>query len=146
MTKQSDLFLDTLNALHKTGALKDIILIGSWCHHFYSIYFNNAPEIPITRTLDIDFLIPNPHRIKKDINIPEILSALGFIPIHSYTTQLTKYAHPDLELEFLTPDLGRGKGSKPYIIPKLHINAQGLRYLNLIQSKLILDEFLMMFC
>jgi hypothetical protein len=44
-----------------------------------------------------------------------------------------KYVHPDLEVEFLTPERGRGRG-KPYSIDKLHINAQGLRYLDLIQS------------
>jgi len=44
--------------------------------------------------------------------------------------------HPELELEFLTPELGRGK-NKPYELPKLHINAQGLRYLNLLQSNVL---------
>lgn len=134
MNKRSNLFLATLNALHKTGVLKDLILIGSWCHHFYRIYFNNTPEIPAVRTLDIDFLVPNPPKVKKEINIPEILETLGFIAEHSYTTGYTKYVHPELELEFLTPDLSKGKGNKPYLISKLHINAQGLRYLNLLQS------------
>ena len=48
-------------------------------------------------------------------------------------TGYTKYVHPELELEFLIAELGRGKGNKPYEIPKLHINAQGLRFLNLLQ-------------
>jgi hypothetical protein len=50
MTKQNNLFLATLDALHKSGVFEDIILIGSWCHYFYRIYFNNAPEIPAVRT------------------------------------------------------------------------------------------------
>jgi len=50
MTKQNNLFLATLDALHKSGVFEDIILIGSWCHYFYRIYFNNAPEIPVVRT------------------------------------------------------------------------------------------------
>ena len=141
MTKQNNLFLATLNALYKAGVLKDIILIGSWCHHFYRVYFNNAPEIPAVRTLDIDFLVPNPHRIRKEVNIPEILEKLDFRPMHSYTTGYTKYVHPELELEFLTPDLSRGSGSKPYEIPKLHINAQGLRFLNLLQSHTIVMKY-----
>ncbi len=127
MTKQNNLFLATLDALHKSGVFEYIILIGSWCHHFYRVYFNNAPEIPVVRTMDIDFLIPNPAKIRKDINIPEILRTLDFIPTHSYTTGYTKYEHPEL---------GRGK-NKPYEIPKLHINAQGLRYLNLLQSNVL---------
>jgi len=70
MTKQNNLFLATLGALYKSGAFEYIILIGSWCYYFYRAYFNNAPEIPVVRTMDIDFLIPNPVKIRKDINIP----------------------------------------------------------------------------
>ncbi|GAI80760.1 unnamed protein product, partial [marine sediment metagenome] len=101
--------------------------------YFYRIYFSNAQEITLLRTLDIDFLIPNPPKIHKDVNIPEILDTLDFIPSHDYLTGYTKYVHPELELEFLIAELGRGKGNKPYEIPKLHINAQGLRFLNLLQ-------------
>src|SRR6056297_973793 len=132
--ENSNFFIKTLQTLQKAGALKELILIGSWCHHLYRFYFNNAPEIPIVRTLDIDFLIPNPTRIKQEISIPEILTSLDFVPLHNYITGLTKYVHPELELEFLTPDLGKGKGSAPYNIPTLHINAQGIRYLNLLQA------------
>jgi hypothetical protein len=31
---------------------------------------------------------------------------LDFTPTHSYITGYTKYEHPELELEFLTPELG----------------------------------------
>ena len=117
------------------------MLIGSWCYHFYRVYFNNAPEIPAVRTLDIDFLIPNPPKIHKDVNIPEILGSLDFTPVHHFMTGYTKYVHPELELEFLISDLGRGKGSKPYEIPRLHINAVGLRFLNLLQSHMIKIEY-----
>jgi len=133
MQRKSNLFLNTLNKLDKAGVLEDIILIGSWCHYFYRVYFSNAQEIPLLRTLDIDFLIPNPPKIHKDINIPEILETLGFISSHDYLTEYTKYVHPELEIEFLIAELGKGKGNKPYEIPKLHINAQGLRFLNLLQ-------------
>ena len=44
-------------------------------------------------------------------------------------------------MEFLIAELGRGKGNKPYEIPKLHINAQGLRFLNLLQSYTIKMEY-----
>lgn len=89
------------------------------------------------RTLDIDFLIPNPPRIQKEINIPEILETLDFVASHDYLTGLTKFVHPELELEFLIAELGRGKGNEPYKIPQLNINAQGLRFLNLLQSYVI---------
>ena len=141
MQKKSNLFISTLNALDKSGALDDIILIGSWCHYFYRAYFLNAPEIPLLMTLDIDFLIPNPPKIHKDVKVPEILETLDFVPFNDYLTGHTKYVHPELELEFLIAELGRGKGNIPYKIPKLHINAQGLRFLNLLQSNTIKMEY-----
>ena len=137
MEAKSNLFISTLRALQKAGVLNEIILVGSWCHYFYRIYFDNSPEIPVVRTLDIDFLIPNPPIIKKETDIPKILKTLDFRPVHNYPSGYTKYVHPELELEFLTPELGRGKSDKPYEISKLHINAQGLRYLNLLQSHTI---------
>jgi len=137
MERKSNLFIATLKALYRSGALQNLILIGSWCHYFYKIYFKNSTEIPAVRTLDIDFLIPNPPMIRREVNIPEVLKSLDFIPEHNYTTGHTKYVHPELELEFLTPELGRGKGSEPYKISKLHINAQGLRYLNILQAHTI---------
>jgi hypothetical protein len=137
MERKGNLFFQILYSLYDAGILEDIILIGSWCHYFYRIYFSNAPEIPLLRTLDIDFLIPNPIKIHKDVNIPEILEKLDFIPQSNFMTGYTKYVHPELELEFLIADLGKGRGSKPYKIPKLHINAQGLRYLSLLQSHTI---------
>ncbi|MDZ7837589.1 MAG: hypothetical protein U5N58_06360 [Actinomycetota bacterium] len=102
-----------------------------------NITFPNAPEIPLLRTLDIDFLIPNPPRIKKEVNIPEISESFDLMPLHNYLTGYTKYVHPELEVESSIPDLGKGKGNEPYRIPKLHINAQGLRFPNLLQSHTI---------
>lgn len=60
MERKSSLFLNTLKALYEADVLEHIIIIGSWCHYFYRIYFLNANEIPLLRTLDIDLLIPNP--------------------------------------------------------------------------------------
>ena len=99
MERKSNLFFKTLNLLYGADVLEDIILIGSWCHYFYKIYFSNAPEIPLLRTLDIDFLIPNPPKIRKDVNVPEILNSLDFIPSNNYLTGHTKYVHPELELD-----------------------------------------------
>lgn len=96
MEGKSNLFLATLKLLYNAGVLEDIILIGSWCHHFYRVYFSNAPEIPAVRTLDIDFLIPNPPKIHKDVDIPKILSSLDFTTFYNYTTGYAKYVHPEL--------------------------------------------------
>ena len=113
MKRKSSLFFKILNSLYNAGILQDIILIGSWCHYFYKDYFSNAPEIPLLRTLDIDFLIPNPPRIQKEVNITKILEDLDFMLLQNYMTGYTKYVHPELELEFLIADLGKGKGNEP---------------------------------
>ena len=135
MKEKENLFLEVLENLQKASALDYLILIGSWCQYFYALYFSNPPEIPEVRTLDLDFLILSQRKIKKDINIPAILKALDFEPIINYPSGLIKYDHPDLAVEFLVPELGRSR-NKPYEIKKLHINAQGLRFLNLLSNNL----------
>ena len=133
MEKEHDLFLVILAKLDKEEVLQDIILIGGWCPLVYKEYFGNPVEISMQRTADLDFLIPNPPRIHKDVDVSLILEGLGFDKKLSLLHGYEKYVHPDLEVEFLTPEKGRGR-DKPYTIDKLHINAQGLRYLDLIQS------------
>lgn len=137
MPNKDDLFISVLKELDKNGVLQELILIGSWCHIFYREYFDGTPQIPLIRTLDIDLLIPNPFESKNRSNVSQILENLDFISVRDYPSGRIKYVHPDLELEFLTPELGRGKGNKPYEFPGLHTNAQGLRFLNLLQSHTI---------
>ncbi len=107
MEKRFELFFDVLNLLVKYGVLRDLILIGGWCQYFYKIYFNNAPEVPVLRTMDIDFLIPRPAKIKKDVDIDFVLKQLGFSTEHSQLTGYVKFVHPDLEIEFITPEYGK---------------------------------------
>lgn len=47
--------------------------------------------------------------------------------------------HPELIVEFLVPEQGKG-GSKPYSVKPLGINAQPLRFLNLLIEDTILLE------
>lgn len=133
MEKEHDLFFTILSRLDKEEVLLDIILIGGWCPLVYKEYFGNPVEISMQRTADLDLLVPNPPRIHKDVDVSLIFEELGFDRKVSLLDGYEKYVHPDLEVEFLTPERGRGRG-KPYTIDKLHINAQGLRYLDLIQS------------
>jgi len=116
------------------------ILIGGWCPLVYKEYFGNPVEISMQRTADLDFLVPNPLRIHKDVDVSVIFDELGFDRKVSLLEGYEKYVHPDLEVEFLTPERGRGK-SKPYTIDKLHVNAQGLRYLDLIQNHTIKTSY-----
>lgn len=133
MEKRFELFNNVLTTLIDNEVLENLILIGGWCPYFYKFYFNNAPEIPALRTMDIDFLIPRPLSIKNDVDVGSVLEQLGFSPEHSQLTGYVKFVHPDLEIEFLTPEYGKGE-DKPFYVKKLHISAQQLRYLNLLQK------------
>ena len=65
-----------------------------------------------------------------------MLTKLGFETTSNYLSGLIKFIHPDLSVEFLVPERGRGS-NKPYEIKKLHINAQGLRFLTLLSENLM---------
>lgn len=140
MEKERDLFFAVLLSLNKAEVLRDIILIGGWCPLVYKEYFGNPVEISAQRTADLDILVPNPPRIHKEIDVSLILNKLGFDRKVSPLDGYEKYVHPDLEVEFLTPERGRGR-ERPYTIDKLHVNAQGLRYLDLIQSHVMETSF-----
>jgi len=133
MEEKSDLAFAVLESLQKVGILSDLILIGSWCHLFYKHYFNDAPEIPLVRTLDMDFLIPRQRRTHKEVDVPQLLSQMGFETVVSYPSGYKKFIHPDLTVEFLIPELGRGADGV-YEIKHLNINAQPLRFLNILQD------------
>ena len=131
--QNKETFLKVITELEKNNVLSQIMLIGSWCQFFYQHYFNEHDQIPAVRTLDLDFLIPNPPNVRKEIDVSSILTNMGFSIDQQARTGLIKFSHPDLMVEFLIPELGRGK-QDAYEIPKLHINAVGLRYLNLLQA------------
>jgi hypothetical protein len=133
MEENYKLLSAVLKKLQNAGALQHLILAGSWCQYFYRILFAGAAEIPLLRTTDIDFLIPNPPGVKQPIDVSKILVELGFDEHLDYKTGLVKYVHPDLEIQFLTPERGRGQDT-PCTIKNLNINAEGLRYLNLLQN------------
>ena len=50
-------FAEILTQLQDAGALKRLILVGSWCLLVYRHTYDNAPEIPALRTTDLDFLV-----------------------------------------------------------------------------------------
>ena len=58
---------------------------------------------------------------------------MGFDSDFDYSSGLVKYVHPDLEIQFLTPALGRVKDT-PYEIKQLNINAEGLSYMKMLQD------------
>jgi len=133
MEEKYELLAIVLKELQAKDVLDGLVIVGSWCQYYYRILFDNAPEIPLLRTLDIDFLVPNPSKFKTKVDVSELLHRLGFDSDFDYNTGLVKYVHPDLEIQFLTPALGRAKDT-PYEIKQLNINAEGMTYMKMLQD------------
>ena len=133
---QYNLCVEVLKRLDKSGVLKDVILIGSWCMPFYKSYFGNIEYRAAIKTRDVDFLVPHPSKIKTNTDIPELLKDLGFIVDFKGSEGYIRLEHPSLMIEFLVPERGRGSG-KPYRLPQFGLNAQALRFLDLLTSATI---------
>ena len=88
------------------------------------------------KTRDIDFLVSKPAHIKHNVNIPDLLKDLGFVTIFKGDEGYIKLDHPDLILEFLVPEKGKGI-DKPFPLPKLGVNATTLRFLDLLTRSTI---------
>lgn len=134
--KINSLCLEVLRRLDKSGVLSELIIIGSWCIYFYKYYFKSKNYSTYIRTKDIDFLVSIPPRFKKEVNVFELVKDLGFIERYRGPKGYIKFEHPDLSIEFLTPERGRGI-DKPYTILKLSINAQPLRFLDFLLENTI---------
>jgi hypothetical protein len=128
-----ELLAAVLKELQEKGVLDGLVIVGSWCQFFYRILFDDAPEIPLLRTLDIDLLVPNPSRFTTNVDVSALLNQLGFDNDFDHMTGLVKYVHPDLEIQFLTPALGRAKDT-PHEIRQLNINAESLAYMKMLQD------------
>jgi hypothetical protein len=138
---QFELCIETLRRFNKSGILDEFILIGSWCTLFYREFYPDS-TVSTLKTRDIDILINSPSKIKHNVDIPKILNALGYIESIDSNGYL-KLIHPELIIEFLVPEKGKGS-EKPYNIPKLGINAVALRYLSLLSENIIkikIDNF-----
>ena len=124
--QRNKLFLQVLKKLDEKELLNELILIGSWCLTVYKDFFNNSYKIPVKRTLDIDFLIPNPPKLKHSVNIVTLLKDLDFRIKYNRIDNFTKLVHPDLEIEFLMNQKGRGI-TDIYEVKQLSITAIQLR-------------------
>jgi hypothetical protein len=133
---QYRLCIEVLRRLEKAGVLQDMVLIGSWCLPFYKDYFSGVAYSPSIRTRDIDFLIPRTSAIKSKINLIEAMRDLGFIRSFRGSEGYIVLDHPELAIEFLVPEKGKGT-DKPVQIPQLGLNAQALRFLELLAKDTI---------
>ena len=133
---QYNLCLSLLDRLAKQGILHNVILIGSWCLLFYKEYFTGVYFPPSIRTRDIDFLVPLPSKIKNKVNVSDLLKDLGFVTEFVGSKGYIRLVHPELIVEFLVPERGRGS-DKPYPLPQISLNAQPLRYLDFLAQNVI---------
>ena len=136
--RQFELCLEVLRRFDKEGLLDKIILIGSWCLFFSRQYFKGKEEFRFSsiKTRDIDFLVDKPFQIKKHVDVPELLKDLGFVVQFKGSKGYLKLDHPELILEFLVPEKGRGS-DKPYPLPNLGMNAVPLRFLSFLSQDTI---------
>ncbi len=123
-----DLCLEVLRRLDRAGVLEELVLVGSWCTHFYNRYFEGKAKLSALRTRDMDFLVRRPPRFKVKVEVSTLLKDLGFLP-DLRPEGYVSLSHPDLIIDFLIAE--RGKGSEMAIpIEALGIRAQPLRFLD----------------
>ena len=133
---QYKLCIEIFRRLEKSGVLKNMILVGSWCMPFYKDYFSDVVYSPSIRTRDIDFLIPRPGAIKSAVDVIGLVKDLGFVRGFRGREGYMVLEHPELAVEFLVPEKGRGT-DKPVQLPTLGLNAQALRFLELLSHETI---------
>ena len=139
-TKQYRLCEEVLRRLHSAGVLDGLVVAGSWCLLFYQSYFSSRRFAPTIRTRDLDLAVPVPPRFRKKTDVTALLDDLGFVIDYRGEAGHMRLMHPDLILEFLVPERGRGSDAA-FDIPALGVNAQRLRYLDLSLSETITVNF-----
>ena len=139
--KQYELCIEVLRRFHKAGILRDLILIGSWCLYFYKDYFPGKNEMQrlVLKTRDMDLLVQHPGKLKSKVDVPGLLHDLGFVTIFKGRKGYIKLDHPELLLEFLVPEKGKGL-DKPHPLPRLGMNAVALRFLDILTANTIKIE------
>ncbi|MBU0714919.1 MAG: nucleotidyltransferase domain-containing protein [Verrucomicrobia bacterium] len=138
--KQYELCREVLRRLDQCGLLNNLIMIGSWCLLFYKDYFQQSSYRAAIRTRDLDFLIPLPQRFAVKVDLHDLLRDLGFVINFKGQDGWITLQHPDLIIEFLIPERGRGT-HKPVLVPDLGVNAQSLRFLDFLATDTIRVRF-----
>ena len=133
-TKQYSLCLEVLRRLESAGVLSRMVLIGSWCLIAYREYFRHVGPIHAVRTRDIDFLVPPSSVFPMSVNVPELMKDLGFLVGFRGEQGAMMLEHPELMVEFLVPERGRG-GHGTINLPQLGMNAQALRFMDIALMK-----------
>jgi hypothetical protein len=81
-----------------------------------------------------------PPRIRREFDVPAALSELGFEPEWSLRGGYCKYVHPEMEVDFLIPEQGRGS-NKAVSVDVLHVEAQPPRFLSLAYDQSMIVQY-----
>lgn len=124
-----DLFQRILKVFGELGLWRSgVQLVGSWSFLLYQRHLG-VRSLPL-RTQDVDFLIPWPFPKGSGVDLSAALGDLGFRSVTTGNGSMY-FAHPELRLEFLVPE--RGKGGMDYrLIQPLGVRAVPLRYLDML--------------
>lgn len=126
--------LELLALFEELGLWEDgVQLIGSWSFLLYQRHLGVRP-LPL-RTQDVDFLLPWPYPDRGPVDLAGRLTKLGF---HSERNSdgSNYFAHPELKLEFLVPERGRG-GLEPRMVKPLGMRAISLRFMDMLRKDAI---------
>ena len=137
--KQVNLLFEVLRILKEKCILMNFVIAGSWCMFFYKFYFYKKYPIASLRTRDIDFLVPEPKSLKVDIDLPLLFRPLGFVVDYRGQQDYIRLVHPEFFIEFLVPEKGKGT-DKAFPLPKLGLNAQALRFMEILYLKTVTVE------
>jgi hypothetical protein len=113
--------------------LKEIVIVGGWVPFLYRKYGRIPSRHPSIRTRDIDIAVPTRLDEGNRPTIDELLSGAGYkTHIYGADFSVVKYelSLPEVELEFITPEIGRP--GKPVITIQRGLTAQALRYLQIL--------------
>lgn len=130
MDKKLEVLHTILKDLQDCGVLKHVVLVGSWCQELYRHHLPDSYQIPATRTMDADILIPRRLKLSPPVNLHEIFKKRKFISQTHYQSGFVKFIHRELTFEFLT-DAGAKPGEKQHEIKDLNIVAQELHFMNI---------------
>ncbi|HAJ80644.1 MAG TPA: hypothetical protein DCO75_12835 [Fibrobacteres bacterium] len=115
MDAKFEILYTILKDLQDAGVLKHVVLVGSWCQEFYRHHFENSFEIPATRTMDADILVPRRLKLAHPVDMHEIFRKRGFVTQMHYDSGFAKFIHRELTFEFLT-DAGAKADEKQHTI------------------------------
>ncbi len=132
----NDVFLLVLKALEEAGALKELVLIGSWCLLLYRHNFGGNDLIPAVRTTDMDLLVLRPNKPRQKADVPKAFANVGFLEEIAFATGYAKYNREGFVVKFLSPLRGNG-GEQVQSVKSLKITVQGLRHLNYQEDELV---------